>query len=293
MSSQSLNTFWLAPFENRGFTTSPSAWTTQDFIAEIQAWPRLPIVLTHSGEKEYLGKLKAHYQNLSTWLEYSLVEMDASEREKLRLIIHFSNCVIAKPDADFSLAIREMCRQVYGKSELLTQSPSYEHLWFLVEYSNCLQMMKHPGLLTGIPTTREDGKVISKGDVQSDNANSIKIYKQALRNGFSKKNASGLETEEIPPEEDWREHFLNILIAEAVKTAIENQDQDLKQHCMQFLNAFSYYNRDPETSKHQLWHLIDGQLSESIPGRKSKQMLSAKRKRDIGRPIGSRNQKGV
>jgi hypothetical protein len=284
MNNQYFDDFWLTPFNGTKFS-NPEAWTTQDFIGEIQLWPRLPIVLAYPKEQEYLIRLRKFYCSFSVWLNYSLVEMNASERENLRLIIHFTDDLRVKPDADFSLAIRSLCYQVYGKSKLFTLIPSFEHIWFLVEYSNCQQRIKHSGLLTGFPTTRENGKLLSKDSVTTRNSDSIKIYKKALRHGL-------LDTEKISPDHYWGEYFLNILIAESVKTALENQDEDLKHHCMEFLNSFSYYNRLLGGSTYQLSVLINGQETKSTVGKKSISLINNK-KHPKGRPIGSQNKKGM
>lgn len=275
----------MAPIEGvTKFSIPYHEWTTQAFIQSIRIWPVLPIVVARPGEQIYLAKLRKFYRLHSLWLEYSLIEMNASKREKLRVELQINNYGIGKADADFSIAIRELCRQVYGKSEFFTNAASFEHLWFLVEYSNCRQRMMHPGLLTGIPTTVKAGTVLSADDVINSNQSSIRIYEQALGNNY-------LETEELPSNEDWLEHFLNILIAQSVKTAIDNKDKDLKRHCMQFLHAFRTYNANLEYSDAPLWLLINGKIIKSLPGAKSIKLPFAKVPKSRGRPIGSQNKK--
>lgn len=277
--------FWMAPFE--GLNNLPvliKDWTTQDFIREIRLWTRIPIVLEQFEEQKYLAKLQKIHLCHSLWLEYYLVEMPAYKREELRTIIHFSDCITGKADADFSLAMIEMCRQVFGKSELLTQAPSFEHLWFLGEYSKCLPKISHSGLLTGRPTCKIDNNTFSKDDIITANHESIRIYEQALIDNY-------LETEQISSNQDWCEEFVNILIAESVTTAIKNRDRDLKQHCRQFLKACRNYNAVIEGENFVVCYFINGQLHKSLPGGKSIPLPSTEAPRSVGRPIGSRNKK--
>ncbi len=277
--------FWALPYEGMSsLVVSAEEWTSKDFIAEIRAWPRLPIVLTQPGEQEYSFKLRNFYQRHALWLKYSLLEMNPAEREELRVNLHFNHYAAGKPYADFSLAIRELCRQIYGKSPLLTQPPSFDHLWFLVEYSNYLQMMNHSGLLTGLPYSETGRTALSTDDAITSNHDSIRIYEQALVNNC-------LETQELSLGQDWRENCLNVLIAETILTAIKNKDRNLKRHCKQFLCSFHDYNAASERENFIIWYLVNGKLTKSTPGGKPIKLPVSEFRRPRGRPIGRQNRK--
>lgn len=277
----------MTPYEGlKNFSISIEEWRTQDFIRAIGTWPRISILLLEPGEQAFLAKLRTFYSCHSQWLEYYLVEMPASTREELRIKLHFSNCISQKHEADFSLAILNLCQQVYGKSELLTSAPSYEHLFFLAEYSMYIQSTTSSGLTTGFPTKNRNGTVDSFNSMIANNHDTIRLYEKALKNNY-------LETEEISTDDpDWVEQFLNALIAESVNTAIKNKDRDLKHHCRQFLKAFCHYNATRESGQNTcLWQLINGQLGKSLPGDKPITLPSKKAKGIIGRPRGSLNKK--
>jgi len=279
--------FWMVPYEGlKNFSISIEEWTTQDFIRAIGTWPRIHILLLEPGEQIFLTKLRTFYSCHSQWLEYYLVEMPASRREELRIKLHFTNCINQKTDADFSLAILNLCRQVYGKSELLTSAPSYEHLFFLAEYSMYTQNTTSSGLTTGFPAKNRDGEVLSFNSMIANNHDAIRLYEKALKNNY-------FEIEEISTDDpDWVEQFLNALIAESVNTAIKNRDRDLNYHCRQFLKAFYHYNAARESGQNAfLWQLINGQLGKSLPGDKPIALPSRKVKGIIGRPRGSLNKK--
>lgn len=279
--------FWMVPYEGlENFSIPIEEWRTQDFIRAISTWPRISILLLEPGEQAFLAELKTSYSWHSQWLEYYLVEMPASRREELRIKLYFSNCISQKTNADFSLAVLNLCRQVYGKSELLTSAPSYEHLFFLVEYSIYLASITSSGLITGFPAKTRDGKVLSFNSMIAANHNAIRVYEKALKNNY-------LEIEKLSTDNlDWVEQFLNALIAESVNTAIKNKDRDLKHHCRQFLKAFYHFNAIRESGQSDfLWQLINGQLGKSLPGDKPIASPFEKAKGIIGRPRGSLNKK--
>ncbi len=281
--------FWMVPFEGlENSSISIEEWTTQDFIREISLWPQIPILLHKPGEKNFLADLRTSYSRHSQWLEYYFTEMPASRREELRIKL-LRNCLSQKPNADFSLAIRNLCRQVYGRSAVLTLAPSYEHLWFLAEYSIYQANIMSSGLITKFPAKTRNGKFLSFDSMITANHDSIRVYEKALENNY-------LEIKKLSTDKsDWVEQFLNALIAESVNTAIKNKDRDLKHHCLQFLKAFKHFNAIRERNEQSdfLWQLVDGYLFKSLPGEKPIVLSSEKAKGTLGRRIGSQNKKKI
>ena len=287
--------FWqFETIWNQGFNfSSPKDkafvhWSTSDFIRAIREFsPYSPIRLDGKAEKTLRTRYTNHYDALADWLEYSLIEMPVGEREEFRQRVQLTYRVSAKPEADFSIAIRELCRQIHGRDTILSEAPSFEHLWFLAESSNCLLRSRIAGLFTAIPAFFNCGRrvtVANKKETAERNSVFIATFKEALKSGQ-------LEEEELFPNEDWKENFLSILVIEAVKIAIkEDGDGDMSRHSTKFLKSFKDFTPVMSSSNYQgIYlagdHLIEpGRCQKAMTASQSLSLCSPSERRSRGRP---------
>ncbi len=260
-------------------------WTKREFIETMPLWPCLTTKTTPEGQKDFLKTLQNHYLGLSTWLT-------AYELGKGRLLseLPFSPLSQWKPFADLSVARLNFAKQIHPKLELAQKFDNFEVLWGLWEY-NIFEHYLRAGGLKGNPTTNEAGRVMSKSDWMVQENQIIKAKHRRLETGepYDGKTIADF---------NWREHFYDLLLQQAVDLATEEDDEDLGHHCKQYLDARANFSRIVFKGEHcknyQILYLLsdNSKLRTTGKSKKSSKHRGFAPTRPRGRPIGSRNQKG-
>ncbi|MBD1929782.1 hypothetical protein H6F74_26630 [Trichocoleus sp. FACHB-90] len=260
---------------------NPIFWGMWEFTREMSFWP--PALAPHlencNSAKQLIDMVNGHYTMLMLWLRYSLPMIkNSSKRDKLRELLYTTDLIYGLPYADLSLARYEFARQVYPWSELAQRAGSSEHLWFCMEYSNCL----HKAFITGN---------LSKDQHRTNQTNNIRRLRQASKKGTYDEIVTIDDLQEEG--KDWRLFIEDLILQDIVKVIWENEGdtKTLEHYYKRYLDAMSHYNG---IVGHKKEHVIlsltsDQQLIATRKGQKLNTKSTQPRSR--GRPPGSRNVK--
>jgi hypothetical protein len=197
----------------------PNNWGRLDFIRVLSTWPA-----EHVTHPLLSSVVRGHYKGLALWLLFREVK-GSEKKKKLRSLLWTTPLLQLKPHADFCAAKREFANQIFPKSGLAQRAGDEELLWLAMEYSTCLQ--------------KDQLDWEHKTPWREFCTQSIRTCRQALhKNDFGEI----LTVEQLQSEgKDWREHITSILLQDAIRLTFEYEDEDLKHHCLQFLNAWERY----------------------------------------------------
>jgi len=228
--------------------------TLADFIASMRLWPQgeLQKVAYGLGQKKALSRMRSHYQILSVWLEYYLLH----RRELGSLLFHSAQYLPLKPQADLSTATHDfITRHFYPRDGANWKefAPTADHLWALVEYSQCYREAK--GLLQGTGPRKKgellDGlyqAVITARECLDSGITSISPY---YRQGMSLVDLRRAEKDGLAAIANRQKDacldplaFIFELVMQRTESLIEGGDYSLKRHFKLYLKHWDIYRSE-------------------------------------------------
>lgn len=250
--------YWHFEADGNGVTTSPKiqSWGRIDFFRAMRSWP-----VEGVSDPLKISVIRGHYLGLTLWLFFRELR-DSEKKNRLRSLLWNTALIHLKPHVDVSIARREFIYQLFPKSVLAQRAAGEELLWFITEYSTCLQKT-YPSHL-------------SKTKWQESTTDVIRTCRHALyKNDFDEICTIG---ELIQSGEDWRKHILTLLLQDAIKLVHDESvqvDKDLQRQCLTFIGALEHYNSAVSNGMHEIYfHGSDGKLRHSSKGHKKGKVFS-------------------
>ncbi len=260
------------------------------FVKDMRSWPDFSEIMITTEKQEIIFQvLKDFYQFLSLWLEYYVL----GRHEILSELIGFPHRMEVKPFADLSLATLKFAEQVYCEVSWAQQLPSAEFVWMACERANCWQRLRASNLL-GTANTDPKGRLKGKTAYHDYNMRRIEDCKKILKH----KDLS--EVEQYPKElcqqdnQDPKYNVIGRLVGEAIKVAINKDDDDLDFCIEQYLGTLSsHLTRIKESETYQIFYLVspDEEPRLTEKNKRLPKPLEPAPKRARGRPPKGRNVK--
>ncbi len=245
----------------------PKNWKMRDFIREIGHFP--PRWDASLKDIDYESVVSGHYSILSLLLNFQNLK-NSPQKDKFHQLIYHEGLILLKPFWDLSNARLEFARQIYSYSPLAQRASSKDHLWFFLEYSDCLQKL--------LPHAKPPSKDLHRTSITDFIRQVNKKLTKAQKGDYVE-----LVTLERLAEGgyDWRPYINELLLNEAIRLVGEVDDDlahDLTHHTRRYLKAWSDYNK--VVGHKEPYKILAPDIAD-IP----------KPKKTLGRPVGSRNKK--
>ncbi len=250
--------------ENQG------TWGMLEFTSQMSMWPPASYPMS----EEHRQKIGGHYVALALWIRLYFLE-NSSKKEQLRELLEHTDLSHLQPYAELSMARLDFAYELYSRSKLAQRAHSETHLWFAMEYSNCLQ--KFHWLYNPVGPGIDDSR--------TNTTHFVHTLKHALKTGdFDTDNL--LTIEQLKAEgADWRLHIDSLMQQEALKVYWEDPSElsDLEHCYKRYLDAQSSYNSIVGHKKeHQIF--IDSNQTLTTTCKGKKRPGQPKPKRGRGRP---------
>jgi hypothetical protein len=235
----------------------------------------MPLFASHIGsslpspdetQKEFISRISRHLQRVSIWLEYLVLGRNINE------FLNIPAMIAVKPDADFSKATLDFCRQIWLQVPIAQQlSPvSPDILWGMCEAGKIEYLLRSCGLF-GKP------ELISKKSCYREQSKVLTQISKSLKNS---------EIYELPeikylPFIDFERLHL-ALFSEATVQALSMSDENLENSCKQYQAALRLRNQVSNQADRQILRIVNGGINLSQKGRKLP--IQIEKKRGRGRP---------
>jgi len=272
----------------------PNSWDKRQIILDMPNWPYVDVLPDTPGQKALLKSHRDFWLGLSKWLQ--LYELGNAE---LLPDLLFGTFKTWRPYADLSVAKLRFAEQVYPKLASLKEiAPTSENLWGQFEYFDSLRNLNAGGFYDAKPLTDDKGKIKSKTSAHKEITRNIRDVRDALGQGSSEDlRDNWLYRSQRENLEDWREYLHSVVLHNALIYAERNDDDELRSHCLQMLDAIEKFERltnKEKGAKNYQFHYLPSLTSALESTGKSKKAQTPKgfdTKRTKGRPPKSSNVK--
>ncbi len=267
--------------------TNASSCGKHQIILDMPNWPYVDVLPDTPGQKALLKSHRDFWLGLSKWLQ--LYELGNAE---LLPDLLFGTFKTWRPYADLSVAKLRFAEQVYPKLASLKEiAPTSENLWGQFEYFDSLRNLKAGGFYDAKPLTDDKGKVKSKTTAHKEITYNIRDVRDALGQGSWEDLVDNWpyrsQWENL---EDWREYLHSVVLHNAVIYAERNDDDELRSHCFQMLDALKKFerltNKQEGAKNYQFPHLLSltGEVQFTGKSKKAPTSKGFDKKRTKGRP---------